>query len=86
MACVGDDSLAARVFSNSDFGYYKVSIDRPARLKAQFTEERIAELRFEKSLKEAMQWAYESYGDEVYLALELHEKEILEWCEMYNPR
>lgn len=77
----GDDGLAARVFSNSDFGYYKVSIDRPARLKAQFTEERIAELRFEKSLKEAMQWAYESYGDEVYFDLELHEKEILEWCE-----
>lgn len=81
VARVGDDGLAAKVFSNSDFGYYKVSVDRPARLKAQFTEERIAELRFEKSLKEAMQWAYESYGDEVYFDLELHEKEILDWCE-----
>ncbi len=81
VARVGDDGLAAKVFSNSDFGYYKVSVDRPARLKAQFTEERIAELRFEKSLKDAMQWAYETYGEQVYFDLEWREKEILEWCE-----
>lgn len=77
----GDDGLAAKVFRNSDFGYYKVSIDRPARLKAQFTEERIADLRFERSLKEAMQWVYETYGEQVYFDLEWREKEIQEWCE-----
>lgn len=77
----GDDGLAAKVFNNTDFGYYKVSIDRPARLKAQFTEERIADLRFEKSLKEPMQWAFETYGERVYTDLKALEKEILEWCE-----
>jgi type I restriction enzyme M protein len=76
-----EDGLAVKVFNNADFGYYKVSIDRPARLKAQFTEERIAELRFEKSLKEPMQWAYETYGEKVYTDLKSPEKEILEWCE-----
>src|SRR5690606_38492519 len=42
--------ISSKVFDNPDFGYYKVSIERPKRLKAQFTEERIAELRFDKSL------------------------------------
>ena len=77
----GDDGLAAKVFNNSDFGYYKVSIDRPARLKAQFTAERISGLRFEKSLKEPMQWAFETFGEKVYTDLKALEKQILEWCE-----
>lgn len=77
----GDDGLAAKVFDNSDFGYYKVIIDRPNRLKAQFTAERIADLRFDKSIKEQMQWAYETYGEQVYSDLKSIEKEILDWCE-----
>lgn len=77
----GDDELAAKVFANSDFGYYKVTIDRPARLKAQFTAECIAPLRFDKSLKEPMEWAYETYGDRIYEDLPALEKELLEWCE-----
>lgn len=77
----GDDGLAAKVFNNSDFGYYKVTIDRPARLKAQFTAERIAELRFDKSLKEPMKWAYETFGERVYTDLPKLEKDIVDWCE-----
>ena len=76
-----DEDLAAQVFDNSDFGYYKVTIERPKRLKAQFTEERIAELRFDKTLKEPMQWAFETFGDKVYTNLKDLEKEILNWCE-----
>jgi type I restriction enzyme M protein len=73
--------IASKIFDNADFGYYKVSIERPKRLKAQFTDERIAELRFDKTLRETMAWAYESFGDEVYTNLRKHEKEITEWCE-----
>ncbi len=76
-----EDALAAKIFNNSDFGYYKVSIDRPARLKAQFTAERIAELRFDKTLKEPMQWAWETYGEKVYSDIKSIEKELLDWCE-----
>ena len=47
----GDDSLAVKLFDNADFGYRKVVIDRPNRLMAQFSAERIADLRFDKSLK-----------------------------------
>jgi type I restriction enzyme M protein len=77
----GEDGLAAQVFDNRDFGYYKVTIDRPARLKAQFTAERIADLRYDKYLTEPMQWAYETYGDQVYTDLKSIAKELLDWCE-----
>jgi len=76
-----ETDLAATVFDNSDFGYYKVTIERPKRLKAQFTKERIAKLRFDKNLKEPMQWVWETYGEKVYSDIKSLEKEILEWCE-----
>ncbi|MBI9063877.1 MAG: SAM-dependent DNA methyltransferase [Marinilabiliaceae bacterium] len=77
----GENGLAAQIFDNSDFGYYKVTIDRPKRLKAQFTQERIAELRYDKSIKEAMVWAYENFGEKVYSDISKLEKQILDWCE-----
>lgn len=77
----GDDGLAVKVFDNSDFGYYKVTVERPKRLKAQFTPERIAELRFDKSLREPMEWAWAEFGEELYTNIKAHEKTILDWCE-----
>ncbi len=35
----GEDGIAAKVFDNADFGYYKVTVERPKRLKAQLTGE-----------------------------------------------
>ncbi|WP_100615375.1 type I restriction-modification system subunit M [Confluentibacter citreus] len=76
-----DEGIASKVFDNSDFGYHKVTIERPKRLKVQFTKERIAELRYDKTLKEAMVYAYETYGDAIYTHLNDYKKDILEWCE-----
>ena len=76
-----DDDLASKIFDNSDFGYYKVTIERPSRLKAQFSEERITDLRFDKTLKEPMKWAWDEFGDKVYSDLGSLEKELLDWCE-----
>jgi type I restriction enzyme M protein len=77
----GDDGIASKIFDNADFGYYKVTIERPKRLKARFTEEHIATLRFDKSLLEPMTWAYETFGEKVYTEIARHEKEIIDWCE-----
>jgi type I restriction enzyme M protein len=77
----GDAGIAAKVFDNKDFGYYKVTIERPKHLKAQFAVERIAELRFERTLREPMEWAYNEFGEEVYTNLAQHEKAILDWAE-----
>ncbi len=80
-ARTNDGDIASQVFDNADFGYHKVTIERPKRLKAQFTAERIAELRFDKSLKEAMVYIYETYGDSVYTEIAKHEKTITDWAE-----
>lgn len=77
----GEQGISAKIFDNADFGYYKVNIERPKRLKAQFTEEKIETLRFDKAIKEPMQWAYETYGELIYSKLDEYEKEILDWCE-----
>lgn len=76
-----DTSIASQVFNNTDFGYYKATIERPKRLKAQFTPERIETLRYDKSIKEAMQYAYETYGDEIYTNIQQHQNAISEWCD-----
>jgi len=76
-----DDSLCVKVFNNSDFGYRKVSIERPNRLKVQFSADRIMDLRFDRTLKEPMQWMWNTYGEKVYTDLSKHEKEITAWCE-----
>jgi type I restriction enzyme M protein len=77
----GEEGIASQVFDNSDFGYHKVTIDRPKRLKAQFSEERIAELRFDKSLREPMEWAWQTFGDDLYLDIKKFEKQILSYAE-----
>jgi len=77
----GETSLAVQLFDNEDFGYYKVTIERPKRLRAQFSAEAIEGLRFDSSLQEPMQWAYAEYGEAVYTELAKHEKEIQAWCE-----
>lgn len=77
----GEDDLAVQIFDNADFGYYKVTIERPARLKAQFTADRIVDLRFDKTLLEPMQWAYSEFGDKVYTDLKSISEQTLSWCE-----
>ncbi len=60
------DGLKSQVFDNQEFGYWKVTVERPLRKSAQFTAERIAPLRFDKSLATEMEWIYSQWGEEVY--------------------
>lgn len=76
-----EKGIAAKVFDNTDFGYYKVTIERPKRLKAQFSAERLAELRYDKSIKEPMRYGYETFGEKIYQELDQHIDDILQWAE-----
>lgn len=75
--------IAAKVFNNDDFGYYKVNIERPDRRSAQFKDELIAPLRFDKSLREPMEYLFSENGEKVYETgfLKSIEKEVVAWCE-----
>ncbi|MDC7700300.1 type I restriction-modification system subunit M [Vogesella indigofera] len=66
----------SKVFNNRDLGYYKVTVERPLRLAAQFSTERIATLRFTSGMQDIMEWVYGKYGDEVYTDLKAHAEAI----------
>ena len=77
------DGLKAQVFDNRDFGYWKITVERPLRKSAQFTAERIESLRFDNRLTTEMEWMYAQWGDSVYETGFLKDKkEALEdWLE-----
>lgn len=60
------DGLKSQVFDNKDFGYWKITVERPLRKSAQWHPDRIQPLRFDKSLSEEMEWIYQIYGAQVY--------------------
>ena len=73
--------VKSKVFDNADFGYYKVTVERPLRLAAQFTEERLGALRFSSRLQDLMERVYEQWGDEVYTNLATLQPDILKALE-----
>ncbi|CDG18647.1 type I restriction-modification system subunit M [Xenorhabdus doucetiae] len=66
-------TFASKIFNSTDFGYRRLTIERPLRLSAQVTDEAIASLRFapkpfnapmERLHDEfAAQWQDDNYGD-----------------------
>ena len=75
--------IAVQIFDNTDFGYYKVTIERPDRRRAQFSAERLEPLRFDKSLREPMEHLWAEHGDKVYEPgfLKGQAKAMQAWCE-----
>jgi len=75
--------IAVQIFDNADFGYYKVTIERPDRRRAQFSAERLEPLRFDKSLREPMEHLWAEHGEKVYEPgfLKSQAKAIQAWCE-----
>jgi len=56
-------TFASKIFDTHEFGYRRITIERPLRESYQFSDERIAELRFApKPLNAPMKWIYETYS------------------------
>lgn len=77
-------NIASKVFENADFGYYKVNIERPKRLKSQFTSDKIEALKWDKSQPAFSKELYDTYGMEVYEGLEKYKKEIENYIEKHD--
>ncbi len=57
-------TFASKIFASHEFGYRRITIERPLRQSYQFSDERLAELRFaNKPLNAPMKWLYETYGE-----------------------
>jgi type I restriction enzyme M protein len=56
-------TFASKIFASHEFGYRRITIERPLRESYQFSNERIAELRFAaKPLNAPMKWVYGQFG------------------------
>jgi len=56
-------TFASKIFATTDFGYRRITVERPLRLSVQFTNERLEELRFApKPFQAIMKWAYQQFG------------------------
>jgi len=57
-------TFASKIFANHEFGYRRITIERPLRKSYQFSDERLEECRYSpvKFLNEAMKWAYSEYA------------------------
>ena len=56
-------TFASKIFATPDFGYRRITVERPLRLSVQFTNERLEELRFApKPFQAMMKWAYQQFG------------------------
>ncbi|MDP2347859.1 MAG: class I SAM-dependent DNA methyltransferase [Gammaproteobacteria bacterium] len=89
-------TFASKIFHNHEFGYRRITIERPLRLSYQFSDERIAACRFSPgALNAAMQWAYGEYATEAdkawsdnddcphYGDLREHEDAIRRYCKSH---
>jgi type I restriction enzyme M protein len=58
-------TFSSKIFDTHEFGYRRITIERPLRESYQFSDERLAELRFaNKPLNAPMKWAYEKFGQD----------------------
>lgn len=74
-------TFSSKIFNSFEFGYRRVTIERPLRLSAQVSDERIATLRFAaKPFNAVMQKLYDDYGStwtaDNYGQLDEYEAEI----------
>lgn len=70
--------VSSKIFNNDDFRYYSVTIERPLRLRSQFTAEKVDALLYDNSNLELSQWLYTTYGEKVFSGLADKKQEIRE--------
>jgi type I restriction enzyme M protein len=78
-------TFASKIFNSYEFGYRRITIERPLRESYQFSDERIAELRFAAgALNAAMKSIYAAFGedlsalDEIRKYLKIHFADLKE--------
>ena len=61
-----ENPVESKIFSNDDFRYNSVTVERPLRLRAQFTALKIDEMRYDAKDIEFSKYLFSTYGDKLY--------------------
>lgn len=74
----------SKMFATTDFGYRRITVERPLRLSAQFTAEKMAVLRFQPSIREHMEVLYFKLGNALYDGFEDCEEAIQHYVDKHH--
>ncbi|TCP18662.1 type I restriction-modification system subunit M [Simplicispira metamorpha] len=66
-------------FDTQDFGYWKITVDRPLRLKSQLSDERIEPLRFASGDEALRAEIYATHGEALYTEFTARKPTIEAW-------
>ncbi len=70
-------AIFSKIFDTHEFGYRRITVERPLRLSTQITDDAIAGLRYApKPYGNTMRWIHSEYGDECHTALADNEEAI----------
>ena len=66
-----------KIFASHEFGYRRITVERPLRLSAQITDEAVAGLRYApKPYNAVMRWMVEKFGTDCHMTLADNEEAI----------
>lgn len=78
MSEVEKETISCKVFDNSDFGYYKVRVNRPNRLKVDFSKENIEHLQFIPKYEEVSRFMLNRFNSDLVSKLTNDVEEVKE--------
>ncbi len=61
-----EETEHSRIFDNAHFGYWKVVVERPLRLRSRFTKKAVEGLRFASGDEEVRREIYAEFGEDLY--------------------
>lgn len=76
-----DFPITSKIFNNDDFRYYAVTIERPLRLKAQFSALKADELLYDTKDIEFSKYLFQTYGDQVFEGLTANIQDIKDYLQ-----
>jgi len=74
-----DETPQSRIFSNETFGFWKITVERPLRLRAQFTKKAMESLRFAAGDEELRRQLWEIFGRAIYDDFRAVRAEMEKW-------
>jgi type I restriction enzyme M protein len=75
------ESEQSKIFPNKAFGYWKVKVERPLKLRAKFTRQAVEELRFASGDEDLRSALYEEFGDELGTGFAKLHKQVEAWLD-----
>lgn len=80
-----DDTVHAKVFDNEAFGYWKMTVERPLRLRSQFKRASVESLRFASGDEALRRQLYERHGQAIYQDFHRIRSEMEQWLRGDEP-